>query len=69
MNQNESWIAEQARLLTLEDGFGPGYVYCGVREAHTPSRRGQRRLPDYIPESGGSSNSSSQPSGDSSSSA
>ena len=47
MNQNESWIAEQARLLTLEDGFGP----------------------DYIPESGGSSNSSSQPSGDSSSSA
>ena len=67
MNQNESWIAEQARLLTLEDGFGPDY--CGVREAHTPSRRGQRRLPDYMPESGGSSNSSSQPSGDSSSSA
>jgi len=67
MNQNESWIAEQARLLTQEDGFGPRY--CGVREAHTPSRRGQRRLPDYIPESGGSSNSSSQPSGDSSSSA
>ena len=67
MNQDESWVAEQARLLTLEDGFGP--VYCGVREAHTPSRRGQRRLPDYIPESGGSSNSSSQPSGDSSSSA
>ncbi len=26
MNPNESWIAEQARLLTLEDGFGPGYV-------------------------------------------
>lgn len=25
MNPNESWIAEQARLLTLEDGFGPGY--------------------------------------------
>jgi hypothetical protein len=25
MNTNESWIAEQARLLTLEDGFGPGY--------------------------------------------
>ena len=47
MNPNESWIAEQARLLTLEDGFGPG----------------------YISESGGSSNSSSQPSGDSSSSA
>jgi hypothetical protein len=23
MNTNESWIAEQARLLTLEDGFGP----------------------------------------------
>jgi hypothetical protein len=23
MNPNESWIAEQARLLTLEDGFGP----------------------------------------------
>ena len=47
MNPNESWIAEQARLLTLEDGFGPS----------------------YIPESGGSSNSSSQPSADSSSSA
>lgn len=26
MNPNESWIAEQARLLALEDGFGPGYV-------------------------------------------
>ena len=26
MNPNESWIAEQARLLTLEDGFGPGYA-------------------------------------------
>jgi hypothetical protein len=26
MNPNESWIAEQARLLTLEDGFGPAYV-------------------------------------------
>jgi hypothetical protein len=23
MNPNESWLAEQARLLTLEDGFGP----------------------------------------------
>ena len=23
MNPNESWIAEQARLLMLEDGFGP----------------------------------------------
>jgi hypothetical protein len=46
MNPNESWIAEQARLLALEDGFGPG----------------------YMPESGGSSNSS-QPSADSSSSA
>ncbi len=26
MNPNENWIAEQARLLDLEDGFGPGYV-------------------------------------------
>jgi hypothetical protein len=26
MNPNESWIAEQARLLELEDGFGPSYV-------------------------------------------
>jgi len=26
MNPNESWIAEQARLLTLEDGFGPAYA-------------------------------------------
>jgi hypothetical protein len=23
MNTNESWIAEQARLLDLEEGFGP----------------------------------------------
>jgi len=23
MNANESWIAEQARLLMLEDGLGP----------------------------------------------
>lgn len=23
MNPNESWIAEQARLLLQEDGFGP----------------------------------------------
>jgi len=23
MNPNESWIAEQARLLMQEDGFGP----------------------------------------------
>lgn len=26
MNTNESWIAEQARLLMLEDGFGPRYI-------------------------------------------
>jgi hypothetical protein len=26
MNPNESWIAEQARLLTLEEGFGPDYA-------------------------------------------
>jgi hypothetical protein len=25
MNQDESWIGEQSRLLTLEDGFGPGH--------------------------------------------
>ena len=31
MNPNESWIAEQARLLTLEDGFGPGYTTSGSR--------------------------------------
>ena len=29
MNPNESWIAEQARLLTLEDGFGPGATKSG----------------------------------------
>jgi hypothetical protein len=29
MNPNESWIAEQARLLTLEDGFGPGHSTKG----------------------------------------
>jgi hypothetical protein len=26
MNPNENWIAEQARLIDLEDGFGPAYV-------------------------------------------
>lgn len=26
MNPNENWIAEQARLLDLEEGFGPGNV-------------------------------------------
>jgi hypothetical protein len=26
MNPNENWIAEQARLVDLEDGFGPAYV-------------------------------------------
>jgi hypothetical protein len=29
MNPNESWIAEQARLLTLEDGFGPSHTTNG----------------------------------------
>ena len=29
MNPNESWIAEQARLLALEDGFGPSYSTKG----------------------------------------
>ena len=26
MNTNEDWIAEQARLIDQEDGFGPAYV-------------------------------------------
>jgi hypothetical protein len=26
MNSNDNWIAEQARLVDLEDGFGPAYV-------------------------------------------
>ena len=30
MSTDESWIAEQARLLTLEDGFGPAYVTKSV---------------------------------------
>jgi hypothetical protein len=25
MTTDENWIAEQARLVMLEDGFGPGY--------------------------------------------
>ena len=29
MNPNESWIAEQARLVALEDGFGPSYPTKG----------------------------------------
>jgi hypothetical protein len=32
MNTNEDWIAEQARLIDLEDGFGPAYV--PTRSAH-----------------------------------
>jgi hypothetical protein len=36
MNPNESWIAEQARLLMLEDGFGPSYSTKGS----TPSGAG-----------------------------
>ncbi|MGH2492649.1 MAG: hypothetical protein ACRDF9_14220 [Candidatus Limnocylindria bacterium] len=26
MKTNENWIAEQARLLDLEEGFGPSYA-------------------------------------------
>jgi hypothetical protein len=26
MTREESWVAEQARLIDLEDGFGPAYV-------------------------------------------
>jgi hypothetical protein len=26
MNSNDNWIAEQARLIDLEDGFGPAYA-------------------------------------------
>ncbi len=26
MNPNENWIAEQTRLIALEEGFGPGYL-------------------------------------------
>ena len=26
MKTDENWIAEQARLIDLEDGFGPGYA-------------------------------------------
>ena len=26
MNSTENWIAEQARLIDLEDGFGPAYA-------------------------------------------
>jgi hypothetical protein len=26
MNPNENWVAEQARLIDLEDGFGPAYA-------------------------------------------
>jgi hypothetical protein len=25
MTRDEDWVAEQVRLMTLEDGFGPGY--------------------------------------------
>jgi hypothetical protein len=31
MNPNENWIAEQARLVMLEDGFGPSYAANGSR--------------------------------------
>jgi hypothetical protein len=26
MKRDEDWVAEQTRLLALEDGFGPAYV-------------------------------------------
>ena len=26
MKTDESWVAEQARLIDLEEGFGPSYV-------------------------------------------
>jgi hypothetical protein len=35
MNPNESWIAEQARLLLLEDGFGPGVAPTRTEGAAT----------------------------------
>ena len=31
MNPNENWIAEQARLIDLEDGFGPSYATRGSK--------------------------------------
>ena len=40
MNPNESWLAEQARLLMLEDGFGPAYLparSAGVADAEDDS--------------------------------
>ena len=50
IRRERSWIAEQAALILVEDGF-------------------QSEKRHYIPESGGSSDSSSQPSAVSSSSA
>ena len=36
MNTNENWIAEQARLLDLEEGFGPGKApTCSSGETDT----------------------------------
>jgi hypothetical protein len=33
MTRDEDWVAEQARLLDREDGFGPGYMPTTVRPA------------------------------------
>ena len=32
---NENWIAEQARLIDLEDGFGPAYAATRSAPADT----------------------------------
>lgn len=33
MKTDESWVAEQARLIDLEEGFGPSYVPTRSSEA------------------------------------
>jgi hypothetical protein len=48
MTRDEDWVAEQVRLMTLEDGFGPGYwtkssgssgAATGADEAGAPTSR------------------------------
>jgi hypothetical protein len=34
MKTDESWIAEQARLIDQEEGFGPSYVPARVGDRH-----------------------------------
>ncbi len=41
MTKDESWVAEQVRLITLEDGSGPGYAATSGRSSSESSVGGE----------------------------